>query len=252
MAEPGLQFEQGHRLFGVVELAGDRGAGPMARDAASGISSGHAGLATEDGDEGLIEVVPGDPLGPQAEEEWHELTGARIEQGWLGGTGGFPHVNRLAHDWVDRLGERRAGLVGGHVEQADAVGAIRAWLPADTADPQANEFIATQAAEQPRDDERPYQFHRIAIASVAARCEISVVEVEPGPQEFRPQIIGDDAGVRADQGLDRPGRGQGARRIEAPGDPAPFLAVAEELAHDPEVVVFRSGRQWLPESVPHG
>jgi hypothetical protein len=40
--EPGLQLEQGHRLFGVVELAGDGGPGPVAGDLAPDVGGGDA------------------------------------------------------------------------------------------------------------------------------------------------------------------------------------------------------------------
>jgi hypothetical protein len=41
--EPSLQLEQGHRLFGVVELAGDGGADPVAGDVAADIGGRDAG-----------------------------------------------------------------------------------------------------------------------------------------------------------------------------------------------------------------
>ena len=40
VAEPGLQLEQRHRLLGVVELAGDRGAGPVAGDVPADVGGG--------------------------------------------------------------------------------------------------------------------------------------------------------------------------------------------------------------------
>ena len=55
VAEPGLELEQGHRLLGVVELAGDRGACPVAGDAAPGIGSGDAGLAAQRRDDRRVD-----------------------------------------------------------------------------------------------------------------------------------------------------------------------------------------------------
>lgn len=228
MAEPGLQLEQGHGLLGVVELAGDGRARPMARDATARVVSGHARLATEGGDERLIEIVACDPLGAQADEQRHGLARASIEQQRLSGTDSLPRVDRLADERIDGLGERGAGFVGRHVEQADAVGAIGARLPADAPDPQPDDLIAAQAPKQPRHGQGPDEFDGVAIAGVAACHEICVGEVEPRPQEFRPEIIGDHARDRADQGLDGPRRGQGTCWIKAPRHPAPFLAIPKE------------------------
>ena len=65
--------------------------------------------------------VVGYLFGPQAKRIATQLTRTPLEQGRLGWTHGFPRVDRLAHEGVDRLGRRRAGLMGGHVEQADLV-----------------------------------------------------------------------------------------------------------------------------------
>jgi hypothetical protein len=75
----------------------------MAGDATPGVGARDPGLATEGGDEGLIEIVAGDALGPQTEEERSRLARAPIEQERLGGTDGFPRVDRLADEGVDRL-----------------------------------------------------------------------------------------------------------------------------------------------------
>jgi hypothetical protein len=143
--------------------------------------------------------------------------------------------------------------VSGHVEQTHAVArAVCVRLPADAADPQADDFRAAQAAEQPRDGQGAHQFYRVAVSGVAARRKIRLVEVEPGPEELRPQIIGDHPRGRADQGLDRPRGGQGPRRIKAPGHPAPLVAVPEKLAHRPGVALLRSRRQRVTESITQG
>jgi hypothetical protein len=94
----------------------------MACDAAPGIGLRDPGLATERGDEGLIEVGAGDPFSPQAEEERHEFARARIEQGGLDGPDSFPRLDRLV--WFAKTstawsGERRCAsdtprrLIGG-------------------------------------------------------------------------------------------------------------------------------------------
>jgi hypothetical protein len=44
MSEPSLQLEKRHRLFGVVELACDGGAGSVTGDVAANIGSGDTGL----------------------------------------------------------------------------------------------------------------------------------------------------------------------------------------------------------------
>ena len=49
--EPGLQLEQRHGLLGVVELAGDGGAGPVAGDVPAHVGGRDAGLGAERGDD---------------------------------------------------------------------------------------------------------------------------------------------------------------------------------------------------------
>ena len=119
VAEPGLQLEQRHRLLGVVELAGDRGPGPVAGDVPADVGGGNAGLAAEHRDDRVIDVGGGDLPGPEGEQQVDELAGAAVGELRLGGADGLPGVEGLAQDRVDRLGERGAGLVGRHVQQAE-------------------------------------------------------------------------------------------------------------------------------------
>jgi hypothetical protein len=54
--EPGLQLEQGHRLLGVVELAGDGRAGPVAGDIAADIGGRDPGPDAQRRDDGPVDV----------------------------------------------------------------------------------------------------------------------------------------------------------------------------------------------------
>src|SRR5262249_18525506 len=69
VTEPRLQLEQGHRLPGVVELACDRGARPMAPDAATRVSARYASVAAKRWDERVIEVFARDAPGPKTEQQ---------------------------------------------------------------------------------------------------------------------------------------------------------------------------------------
>jgi hypothetical protein len=121
MTEPRLQLEQGHRLLGVVELARDRGARPMARDAAARVLPWHARLAAERRDQRVIEVFARDAPGSKTEQQRHGFTRPRIEPQRLHGPDGFPRLDRSADERIDGLGEGGARLVCRDVEQTHRV-----------------------------------------------------------------------------------------------------------------------------------
>ena len=102
-------------------------------------------------------------------------------------------------------------------------------LPADAADPQPRDLIAAQAGEQPGQGHCPDELDRVdqraAVGRHVLRCE-----VEPGPQQLGPHLVGDHPGIGAEQGTDASGDGQNTGGVEPARDPLPFLAVAEERA----------------------
>jgi len=53
---------------------------------------------------------------------------------------------------------------------------------------------------------------------------------QPGPQQLRPDVIGDHARVRAEQGGDAARDGQRPLRVESARQPFPFLAIPEKRA----------------------
>jgi hypothetical protein len=60
--EPGLQLKQGHRFFGVAELAGDGGPGAVTGDIAADVGGGDAGLAAEHRDDRVVDVARGSAM----------------------------------------------------------------------------------------------------------------------------------------------------------------------------------------------
>ena len=121
MSEPGLQFEQRHRLLGVVELAGDRRARPVAGDVAAEVSCRDTCLGAERGDQGAVDVVPRDRVRADGEQQVHLLAGLAIGPCGLLGPQRLPGLDGLTDQGVDGLGEGGAGLVHRDVEQADGV-----------------------------------------------------------------------------------------------------------------------------------
>ena len=83
--EPGLQLEQGHRLLGVVELAGDRGAGPVAGDVAADVGGRDAGFGAERRDDRAVDVGLGDRVRADGEEQVDVLAGLAVQPRGLGG-----------------------------------------------------------------------------------------------------------------------------------------------------------------------
>ncbi len=99
-------------------------------------------------------------------------------------------------------------------------------LPADAADPQPVDLVAAQAGEQPRQRDRPDQLHRVV--GVGAAGQVASIEVQPGPQELGPYLVGDHPRVGADQRGDAARQRERAAGVEPAREPFPFLAVAEE------------------------
>ncbi len=91
----------------------------------------------------------------------------------------FPGRNRLPNEGINRLGEGRAGLVRGDIEQADRLfgGLLRGLphdfhlfaLPPDTSQSQARQLIAAQAGEEPGDGQRPHEFEGIELPARVGR-----------------------------------------------------------------------------------
>jgi hypothetical protein len=207
VAEPRLQLEQGHRLFGVVELAGDRGPCPVAGDAAPGVGGWDAGLAAQRGDDRRVDVGVGDPPRPHREQQVDVLAGLAVQHLRLVRPDRLPCLDGLADQGVDGLGERGPGLVRGDVEQADGVPGEHlagvtgdrcpVVLPADAADPEPGDLVAALSGEQPGQRGGADEFHRVAGAA-RDRGEVAGLDVQPGPQQLGPDVVGDDARVRAD------------------------------------------------------
>lgn len=80
------------------------------------------------------------------------------------------------------------------------------------------------------------------LAADGVGVDVAVLEVEASPQQLGPNVVGDDARIRADESADAAWGGQRAGRVEATRDPAPLLAVPEELtASRPLLVRGMSG-----------
>ena len=119
--EPGLELKRRHRLLGVVELAGDRRAGPVAGDVAADLGGGDVGLGVQRRGEGVVDLGLGDRVRADGEQQVGLLAGLAVGARGLGWPQCLPRLDRLADDRVDGLGDRGAGLVDGHVEQANGV-----------------------------------------------------------------------------------------------------------------------------------
>ena len=95
----------------------------MAGDVAAHVGGRDAGLAAERRDDRVVDVVLGDGLGADGEQQVDMLAGLAVQHRWLGGPGACHASMAWPDERVDRLGERGAGLVHGHVEQADGLSA---------------------------------------------------------------------------------------------------------------------------------
>src|SRR5436190_16977178 len=111
MAEPGLQFEQGHGLLGVVQLRGDGRARTMAGDASTRVLSRDSGLLAQRGNQRCVEIAWWYRTSAEAEEQRHGLGGLGIDVERLRGAFHLPGDNRIADQWIDGFGVAGTGLV---------------------------------------------------------------------------------------------------------------------------------------------
>src|SRR5271167_751695 len=90
------------------------------------------------------------------------------------------------------------------------------------------------------------------LAADRVGVDVAVLQVEARPQQLGPDIVGDYAWVGADESADAARGGQRASGIEPSGDPAPLLAVAEELACPGEQAALGARHQRIPDAVSQG
>jgi hypothetical protein len=90
-------------------------------DLAFDVGGRDTGLAAERRNDRPVDVVLRDGLGAEGEQQVDQFVGLAVQPLGLAGSQSLPCLDGLAHDRVDGLGERGAGLVNGHVQQADDV-----------------------------------------------------------------------------------------------------------------------------------
>jgi hypothetical protein len=215
-----LQLEQGHRVLGVVEVAGDGGPGAVAGDPPVGVPGRDSRLPAKPRDQASVQILDGDPLGTVAEEQGNPLPGASVEEVRLGGALGLPGDQGATEERIHGLGEGGARLVGWHVEQADRllVRSVRLRLPANAAEAKPDDLVRAQAAEEPGEGQGPHHPEGI----LSPRRKVGTVEVQPRPEQLCPAVVGDHSGVRLDERLDIAWCGQGAAGVESRRDPPPL------------------------------
>lgn len=147
----------------------------MAGDVPADVGVRHSGLATEHRDDRVLDVAGGDAAGPDGEQQLDVLAGAAVGELRLVRADGLPGVDGLAEDRVDRHGEGGAGLVSRDVEQADRV---------------ARQYLLRVAG------------NGCAVVPGSGLRKIRGIEVETGPQQLRPDLVGDHPRVGAEEGGD--------------------------------------------------
>ena len=77
---------------------------------------------------------------------------------------------------------------------------------------------------------------------------VSFSYVEAGPQELGPNVVCDYTRVRTYETSESTGRGEDTPRIEAPWNPFPFLAIAEEDPASAQKASLCPGHKRLSKS----
>ena len=93
----------------------------MAGDVAAHVGGRDAGFGAERRDDRVVDVVPGDRLGADGEQHVDVLAGLAVERRGWAGRAACQASMAWPSERVDGLGERGAGLVHGHVQQADGL-----------------------------------------------------------------------------------------------------------------------------------
>ena len=185
------------------------------------VGRGHAGLAAQRRDDRLVDVVLGDGLGAHSRTACRTCSPVlRSSAGWLGRTacqasmacptsGSTGLVKAVPVLCTGTSSRQTASSASDCRGESPGIGQA-VVLPADAADPQPRDLVAAQPAEQPGQRDRPDQLHRVVGAGGVAG-QIGLVQVQPGPQQLGPHLVGDHAGVGADQRRRRCAAGASAR-----------------------------------------
>jgi len=217
----------------------------MRGDVATDICGRHTGLDAKRGDEGMVQIRLAHAREPDHEEKVDDLSSLPV---WALGTlwtNLLPGCNGFSNDTIHWLGKSCPGLVDRHVEQAHCIsgedvarakGSYCIALRADAADPQPQNLVVAKSSEEPSRRKGSAHLDGIAVGSKlpspgrAATREVVGYEVEAGPDQLGPDIVGDDARVGADQGEQALRRSQVSYGIEPSRDQLPLLEIAKEDA----------------------
>src|SRR5262245_38672951 len=111
---------------------------------------------------------------------------------WLRRPEPLPGDESSFQEWVHWLRECSPGLVGWDVELLVRFGWLH--LPANAADTQPHDLVATEPAEEPGKSKAAHELERILLP-----CgEVLFRVVEARPKQLGPEIVGDDARAWAD------------------------------------------------------
>ena len=110
--------------------------------------------------------------------------------------------------------------------------------------PEPGDFVAALAAEQPGEGDRADHVDRVGAGPAG---QVGGVEVQAGPEQFGPEVVGDHTGIGSLQGADAARGFQCPRRVEPARDPVPVLESRKKVRVDADVGAFRLRRQRVSE-----
>lgn len=119
----------------------------------------------------------------------------------------------------------------GVVDQNIGVAGDRApvVLPADVAGAQPDDLIGALAGEKPGQCDRADQFNGVEGPGLG-HWQVRLGQVQSGPQELGPDLVGDHTRVRAEECTDAARGGRHPVGVETARQPLPLLTVHEEPA----------------------
>ena len=204
----------------------------MASDVAASIVGRNSCLAAECGNQSLVQIALSDNCEAVQEKEIDHLCGFAVCHLYAFRANLLPGGNHLATIRSTGLVNAVLVLLTGTSSMQTAPPARVSPLPgnetssrcpANAAQAQTQYLIVSQAREQPCDGQRFTEFDRVTAlkgfpSERAASREVLGGQVQPGPHQFGPNIVGNGTRLRPNLRKHTLGRNEAADRIEPARD----------------------------------
>ena len=224
VSQPLLESQERRWLPGIVELCCDGGPGEMAGDLSAKIETWNARLAAQHWNNGPVEDDATDRSTTVSEEDMEHLAALVIYHRSHRRTETLPLLDRFSCYSMNGFCVVATGFVRRYIQQA--YGRAVLWpvcitrtLPPNAAHPQPRNFILSQTGKEPHPHESTDHSDGISgpcrfAPRVLTPRQIGIFQIQPGPEQLRPNVFGNDAWIGRAQKVDRSREAKGLTGIE--------------------------------------